>query len=99
QFPGSGGLGGTGPYRSNTPRIRWARFTWDGEEKYVEVTAELLKSPDCGMFEVKVDNKPLVHGVTMEIEIFKDVKAMSGAKQERLKSAMTAEVEPRNSGK
>jgi len=40
-----------------------------------------------------------VHGVTMEIEIFKDVKAMSGAKQERLKSAMTAEVEPRNSGK
>ncbi len=99
QFPGSGGLGGTGPYRSNTPRIRWARFTWDGEEKYVEVTAELLKNPDCGMFEVKVDNKPLVHGVTMEIEIFKDVKAMSGAKQERLKSAMTAEVEPRNSGK
>ncbi|MDX9866475.1 MAG: type II secretion system protein [Kiritimatiellia bacterium] len=99
QYPGGGGLGSAGPYRSDTPRIRWARFTWDGEEKYVDVTAELLKSPDCGIFEVKVDNKPLVRGVTMEIEIFKDVKAMSGSKQERLKSAMTAEVEPRNSGK
>jgi len=40
----------------------------------------------------------LVQGVTMEIEIFKDVRTQT-SKRERLRSAMTAEVEPRNSGK
>ena len=99
QYPGLGGLGSAGPYRSATPKLRWARFTWDGEEKYVDVTADLLKSPDCGLFEVKVDGKPLVRGVTMEIEIFKDVLTQGGVKMERLRSAMTAEIEPRNSGK
>ena len=99
QYPGGGGLGSAGPYRSATPKLRRARFAWDGEEKYVDVTADLLKSPDCGIFEVKVDNKPLVRGVTMEMEIFKDVLTQGGVKMERLRSAMTAEVEPRNSGK
>lgn len=73
-------------------------FTWDGEEKYVDVAAQLLKSPDCGIFRVDVDGRDLVQGVTMEIEIFKDVRTQ-GAAKERLRSAMTAEVEPRNSGK
>lgn len=99
QYPGQGGLGASGPYRSNTPKLQWVRFRWDGEEKYVDVTADLLKSPDCGIFEVKVDGKPLVRGVTMEIEIFKDILTQGGVMKERMRSAMTAEVEPRNNGK
>ena len=97
-YPGAGGVGSTGPYRSATPRLRRALFTWDGEEKYVDVSAELLKSPDCGLFTVDVDGREMVQGVTMEIEIFKDVLTQ-GSVKERLRSAMTAEVEPRNSGK
>mgnify|MGYP001435623407 CR=1 FL=1 len=94
----AGGLGSAGPYRSDTPRLRRVLFTWDGEEKYVDIAAELLKSPDCGIFKVDVDGRDLVQGVTMEIEIFKDVLTQ-GAAKERLRSSLTAEVEPRNSGK
>jgi len=89
------GLGVAGPYRSNTPRLRQARFTWDGEEKYVDIAADLLKSPDCGIFTVDVDGRDLIQGVTMEIEIFKDVRSQGG-RPVRLRSAMTAEVDPRN---
>ena len=96
--PKLGGLGVAGPYRSDTPKLQWARFTWDGEEKFVDVTADLLKSPDGGKFEVNVDGKPLVRGVTMELEVYKDVRT-GGAAKERLRSAMTVEVEPRNSGR
>jgi hypothetical protein len=34
----------------------------------------------------------------MEIEIFKDIRTQTG-RRERVRSAMMAEVEPRNSGK
>ncbi len=78
-----------------TPRLRQARFVWDGEERYVDVAADLLKSPDCGIFKVDVDGRELIQGVTMEIEIFKDVRTEGGRKT-RLRSAMTAEVDPRN---
>ncbi len=95
---GNAGVGSAGPYRSNTPRLRLARFKWEGAEQYVDVAAELLKSPDCGIFEVDVDGRSLVQGVTMEIEIFKDVRTRGGRTM-RLHSAMMAEVDPRNSSK
>ncbi len=98
-FPGESGGVASGPYRSATPRLRRVLFTWDGETKYVDVMANLLKGPDCGMFKVDVDGKPLVRGVTMEIEIFKDVLTQGGVQKERLRSAMMAEVEPRNNAK
>ena len=94
-YPGTGGVGNNGPYRSDAPRLRQARFTWDGEEKYVDIAADLLKSPDCGIFTVDVDGRDLIQGVTMEIEIFKDVRSQGG-RPVRLRSAMTAEVDPRN---
>jgi len=87
-----------GPYRNDTPRLRWARVTYPGLTKYVDVAGELLKGPDCGIFTVKVNGKELVRGVTMEIEIFKDVRGIGGIPI-RLKSAASAEVDPRNSGK
>ena len=95
----TGGAAGLGPYRSATPRLRRVFFSWDGGVKYVDVVANLLKGPDCGLFKVEVDGKSLVRGVTMEIEIFKDVLTQGGVKKERLRSAMMAEVEPRNSAK
>lgn len=97
-YPGAGVVGSAGPYRSDTPRLRLARFAWDGAEQYVDVAAELLKSPDGGMFSVDVDGRDLVQGVTMEIAIFKDVRTFGG-KSMRLTSAMMAEVDPRNSRK
>jgi hypothetical protein len=78
--------------------LRRALFTWDGEMKYVDITGNLLKGPDCGMIKVDVDGRPLVKGVSMEIEIFKDVRGIGGVTQ-RLRSSMTAEIDPRNSGK
>jgi len=96
QFPGLSGVASEGPYRSDTPRLHRVQFAWDGESKYVDVTGSLLKSPDCGMFKIEVDGKPLIKGVTMEIEIYKDINTL-GKSKERLRSTMVAEVEPRNS--
>ena len=98
-YPGLGAGVAGGPYRSASPRLRRVLISWDGEPKYVDITANLLKGPDCGMFKVEVDGKPLVRGVTMEIEIFKDVLTQGGVKKERLRSSMMAEVEPRNSAR
>ena len=87
-----------GPYHNDTPRLRWARFTWDGVSKYTEVSAELLQGPDCGIFKVTVNGQELVRGVTMEIEIFKDIRGVGGLPV-RITSGISAEVDPRNSGK
>lgn len=97
-FPGESGSTGSGPCRSATPRLRRVLFTWNGEMKYVDITGNLLKGPDSGMIKVDVDGRPLVKGVSMEIEIFKDVATQGGAK-ERIRSAMMTEVEPRNNNK
>jgi hypothetical protein len=87
-----------GPYRNDTPRLRWVRVTYPGLAKYVDVAGELLKGPDRGIFTVKVNGNELVRGVTMEIEIFKDIRGVGGIPL-RIKSAVSAEVDPRNSGK
>jgi len=90
--------GQPGPYRNDTPRLRWARFTWSGVKKYVDIAAELLKGPDCGIFTVKVNGQELVQGVTMEIEIFKDIRGAGGVPL-RIRSGTSVEVDPRNNGK
>ncbi|MFO7937862.1 MAG: hypothetical protein R6V06_09700, partial [Kiritimatiellia bacterium] len=95
-FPGESGGNDEGPFRSTTPKLNKVFMQWDGEEKYVDVVGTLMKGPDCGRFKVEVDGKPMIRGVTMEIEIFKDIATM-GNKKERLRSTMMAEVEPRNS--
>ena len=87
-----------GPYRNDTPHLRWVRITYPGQNKYVDVAGELLKGPDRGIFTVKVNGKELVRGVTMEIEIFKDIRGVGGVPL-RITSAVSAEVDPRNSGK
>ncbi len=97
-YPAESGAGNAGPYCSDTPRVRRVCFNWDGAEKYVDVAATVLKGPDCGIFSVDVDGRELVQGVTMEIEIYKDVRTQTG-RRDRVRSSMTAEVEPRNSGK
>ena len=97
-YPAASGAGSAGPYRSDTPRVRRVCFNWAGDEKYVDVSATVLKGPDCGIFAVDVDGRELVQGVTMEIEIFKEIRTQTG-RRDRVRSAMTAEIEPRNSGK
>jgi prepilin-type N-terminal cleavage/methylation domain-containing protein len=98
-FPGVSGATTSGPYRSETPRLHRVFLRWDGDLKYVDIAATMLKGPDCGRFLVEIDGQPLIRGVTMEIEIFKDIRMMGGLRKERLRSAMMAEIEPRNSGK
>lgn len=98
-YPGETGGKAGGPYRNATPRLRRALITWDGETRYVDIVGNQLKGPDGGMFKVEVDGQSMVRGVTMEIEIYKDVITQGGVKKERLRSAMMAEVEPRNSTK
>ena len=97
-FYGRTGTTGLGPYRSATPRLRRALFTWDGETKYVDIVGNLLKGPNNGIVKVDVDGRPLVKGVSMEIEIYKDIMTQ-GAKTERIRSAMMTEIEPRNTNK
>jgi type II secretory pathway pseudopilin PulG len=98
-YPGEVGGKAGKPYRNMTPRLRRAFITWAGDSKYVDIVGNMLKGPDCGMYKIDVDGKSMVRGVTMEIEIFKDVTTQGGIKKERLRSAMMAEIEPRNTKK
>lgn len=80
------------------PRLRDVTLIWQGEGRLIDIGGSLTKGPDYGTFEITVDDKPLVKGITIDLTIFEDVRSYNGG-ETRLTSAMSAEVEPRNTGK
>jgi putative component of toxin-antitoxin plasmid stabilization module len=81
-----------------TPRLKRVRLGWPGDVKIVGISGIATRGPDYGIYEVSVDNTPLVRSVRIDLTIFKDVMSKSYSKQ-RITSTMLAEVEPRNTGK
>ncbi len=79
-----------------TPKLKSFIIKWSGEEKVVAIGGSFTKGPDYGIFQVSVDGQEVVTGLTVDLSIFKDVRA-HGA-QRRLTSNATVEVHPRNTG-
>ncbi|MBN1671709.1 MAG: hypothetical protein JXR37_11775 [Kiritimatiellae bacterium] len=86
------------PYGWDTPKLKDVTIEWNGELRVADIGGTFTVGPDYGIFEVTVDGKILAKGVTVDLEIYEDVRTFQ-VSNTRLTSAMTAEIEPRNSGK
>jgi len=81
------------------PKLRDVTIDWDGVTRLTDVGATLTMGPDYGIFELTVDNKPLIRGMSVDLTIYKDIRGFGGKGSNRLTSTLSAEVEPRNTGK
>ena len=90
-------------YSDNTgiqvPYVKDFKLRWTGITRLTDVGGTITVGPDYGTFEVTVNNKPLIKGITIDLTIYEDVAGFSGVGSNRLTSTLTAEVEPRNTGK
>jgi hypothetical protein len=82
---------------SATPRLKNVTVAWAGHDSIVDIGGTFTKGPDCGIFEVFVDGRPLKTGVRVDLEIFQDTRGFVGNR--RVTSALSAMVTPRNSGR
>lgn len=80
------------------PSLKDVTIKWTGEQRVTDVGGTFTKGPGYGIFDLTVDGKPLVKGLTVDLTIFEDVFRFGGGSN-RLTSSLTAEVEPRNTGK
>jgi hypothetical protein len=88
----------------HTPKLKNVTLSWPGEARVVDVSATMTKGPDYGIVELTVDGRPLVKGLRMDLTIYKDIVGWRaiippGRTNMQVTSAMSVEVEPRNSGK
>ncbi len=82
----------------NSPKLQDVTIKWSGDTKVVDVAATMTKGPNYGICEVKVDDKPLVKGLQIDLTIFKTITGW-GTTDKQLTSSMSTEIEPRNTGK
>lgn len=80
------------------PSLKDVTIKWTGQSLLTDVAATITKGPAYGIFELTVDGNPLVKGVTIDLTIYEDVRGWHGVSN-RLTSSVSAEVEPRNTGK
>lgn len=85
-------------WQASAPLLKDVTIKWDGATRVVDIGADVTTGPDYGVFDLKVDDKSLAKGVTIDLTIFEDVRGWHGVSN-RLTSTLTAEVEPRNTGK
>ena len=81
------------------PKLKDVTIRWTGITRLTDVGGTITIGPDYGIMEVTVNNKPLIKGMTVDLTIYKDVAGFGGVGSNRLTSTITAEVEPRNTGK
>lgn len=83
----------------SVPYLKDFKIKWTGEAKVVDIGGTMTVGPEYGIYEVLVDDKQLVKGVTIDLTIYQDVVGFSGAGSNRLTSTITGEIEPRNTGR
>ena len=81
------------------PTLKDVAIRWTGPNKVVDIGGTITKGPEYGVFDVYVDDKPLTKGLTVDLTIYEDVIGFGGKGSNRLTSTMSAEIEPRNTGK
>lgn len=79
-----------------SPIVRDVTIRWDGPQRVVDIGGAFTKTPSSGIVEVTVDGEQIVTGVTLDMEIYRDIRAHQGTR--RLRSQISAEINPRNSG-
>lgn len=79
------------------PKLKDVTLRWTGEEQFVDVGGTFTKGPDYGIFELTVDGQEIKTGISIDLEIFKDSRGYRGTRT--IRSALTSEITPRNSGR
>lgn len=79
----------------STPELRDFTLRWSGGRRYVDLAGIFSEGPNHGIYEVLVNDAPLLQGVTVHVSVFKDVRLASGQNQRMVSSAF-AEIVPRN---
>jgi prepilin-type N-terminal cleavage/methylation domain-containing protein len=82
----------------NTPVLKDVTIRWTGVTKVVDVTGEMTAGPNYGISSLTIDDRRLLKGIKINLTIFKDIAGWTPT-QMRMTSSMSAEVEPRNTGK
>lgn len=82
----------------STPSLKDVTIRWNGETRVVDVAGEMTVGPNYGIYSLTIDNRPLLKGMKVNLTIFKDIVGWTPSLM-RLTSSMSAEVEPRNTGK
>ncbi len=67
---------------------------WPGQNRTVDVNGYFTKKNDYGIFSVKVDDKSLLKGIEITLQV-----SEKSSGNNNITSALTAEVKPRNTGK
>jgi hypothetical protein len=86
-----------GDYGVTTPRLRQVTIAWPGQPRIVDVAASYTMGPNQGIYELYVDGMPLIKGLTVELEVFEEVR-LPARQLERLTARVVEEFEPRNTG-
>ena len=81
------------------PTLQDVAIRWTGANTVADIGGTVTKGPEYGVFDVYVDGKPLTKGLTIDLTIYEDVIGFSGKGSNRMTSTMSAEIEPRNTGK
>jgi hypothetical protein len=80
-----------------SPRLKDVTIRWPGPEQFVDVGGTFTRGPTYGVFEIRVDGERIKTGLKVDLEIFKDTRGYRGTR--RIRSALSAEVRPRNTGR
>lgn len=88
--------------RTNVPSLKNFMVKWDGETSVADIGGTITQSPSNGVFEILLDGSNIIkRGVTIDLTIFQYVRGFSPGPvgSNMLTSTVSAEVEPRNTGK
>jgi hypothetical protein len=82
---------------SNTPKLRSLTIRWPGESRVIDISGNFTKGPDYGVVEVaQSGGQGILAGVLVNLEVFEDLRAFGST--QRVTSALSAEIRPRNTG-
>ncbi len=79
-----------------TPLLRDFTLRWEGESRMVNLYLDISTGPNHGIYEARIDDLPLLQGVTVKATVYKDINL--GGQTKRLTAKTFAEIQPRNTG-
>jgi hypothetical protein len=82
----------------SVPKLSNVTVTWAGVNDLVEVGATMTTGPNYGIVSLLMDGQPMVRGIGIDLMIYNNYMSLGGGTN-CLISTLTAEVEPRNTGK
>ena len=80
-----------------SPALKDVTISWVGETCITDIGGTFTTGPDYGVFEVKVNDRPLLSALGIDLTISKNVRSYRGNRT--VTSSLTTDVRPRNTGK